>query len=60
MGCPAVALAAAILFAGPTVTAQQVVSTNPPPGNPEQQGSGLLPHPFVYAGARLVGGAMPR
>jgi hypothetical protein len=52
----AVALAVVMLFAKSGLFAQQVVSQKVPAEEPDQQPSGLLPRPFVYAGAGLMGG----
>lgn len=56
MKYPAVALALVMLFAKPGLFAQQIVSQKPPAEESDQQPSSLLPHPFVYAGAGLMGG----
>jgi hypothetical protein len=51
-----VALALAFLCAEPGLSAQQAVSQKPATDESSQQPSGLVPRPFLYAGAGLMGG----
>jgi hypothetical protein len=57
MNCRAIALSFSVLLAGATLVAQQLVSEKPAStSNPDQQPYGLIPRPFFYAGAGLMGG----
>jgi hypothetical protein len=55
VNCRAVALAAIMLFAKSELFAQQAFSQKDPAEESGQQPSSLLPHPFVYSGAGLMG-----
>lgn len=48
-------LALIMLFAGSMLCGQEVVSHNPPSEEADRPTPGLLPRPFVYAGAGLMG-----
>jgi hypothetical protein len=50
------ALAFAMLVTTTDLFAQQIVSARSPAGETDQPPSSLLPHPFIYAGAGLMGG----
>jgi len=52
----AIVLALLTLFGKSALFAQQVVSEKPVAGDADQQPPGLVPHPFLYAGAGLMGG----